>query len=248
MFEIDPRPLQAMLDQAKGDLAKAQGQLSQANAQLNQAQANLTQAEANQGKTQADVNRYTPLAREKAISTEQRSAEENLEAQHALVYAARAAYFPRISLTGFFGFQSGDLSNLFSGPGATWNFLPQIAQPLFVAGALKSNVKLAKAQREYALAQYQQAIQVAFREVSDALVQYRKVKEVRAQQELLVITLRDRSRLSYLRYQGGVDTLLNALDADRDLFSAELSLTQTRRNELLSLVQLYKALGGGWQQ
>jgi multidrug efflux system outer membrane protein len=177
-----------------------------------------------------------------------RSAEENLEAQHALVYAARAAYFPRISLTGFFGFQSGDLSNLFSGPGATWNFLPQIAQPLFVAGALKSNVKLAKAQREYALAQYQQAIQVAFREVSDALVQYRKVKEVRAQQELLVTTLRDRSRLSYLRYQGGVDTLLNALDADRDLFSAELSLTQTRRNELLSLVQLYKALGGGWQK
>lgn len=177
-----------------------------------------------------------------------RSAEENLAAQHALVNAARAAYFPRLSLTGFFGFQSSSLANLFNGPGATWNFVPQLAQPIFLAGALKSNVKLAQAQREYALAQYQQVIQAAFKEVSDALVQYRKVKEVRVQQELLVTTLRDRSRLSHLRYEGGVDTLLDTLDADRDLFAAELSLTQTRRNELLALVQLYKALGGGWQQ
>ena len=92
------------------------------------------------------------------------------------------------------------------------------------------------------------AIQTAFREVSDALVEYRMVKEIRAQQESLVTTLQDRSRLAYLRYRGGVDTQLNALDADRDLFSAELSLALTRRNELLALVQLYKALGGGWQQ
>jgi len=177
-----------------------------------------------------------------------RAAEENLEAQHALVYAAKAAYFPRISLTGALGFQSNQLSNLFTGPSSTWSFLPQITQPIFTAGRLKSNVKFAKAQQELALVQYQQTIQSAFRDVSDALVQYRKVKEIRTQQELLVTTLRDRSRLAYLRYQGGVDTLLNALDADRDLFNAELSLTQTRRNELLSLVQLYKALGGGWQQ
>ncbi|HEV2828356.1 MAG TPA: TolC family protein, partial [Pyrinomonadaceae bacterium] len=88
----------------------------------------------------------------------------------------------------------------------------------------------------------------AFREVSDALIGYRKVKEIRAQQEALVKTLRDRSRLAHLRYEGGVDTLLNALDADRELFDAELRLAQTRRNELLSLVQLYRALGGGWQQ
>jgi len=108
-------------------------------------------------------------------------------------------------------------------------------------------VKFARAQRELALVQYQQTIRTAFGEVSDALVQYRREKEIRTQQELLVTTLQDRSRLAYLRYQGGVDTLLNALDADRDLFSAELNLTQTKRNELLSLVQLYKALGGGWQ-
>ena len=177
-----------------------------------------------------------------------RAAENNLEAQHALVYAAKAAYFPRISLTGFLGFQSNQLSSLFSGPSGAWSFVPQITQPIFTAGRLKSNVKFAKAQQEFALVQYQQTIQTAFREVSDALVQYRKVKEIRTQQELLVTTLEDRSRLAYLRYEGGVDSLLNALDADRELFNSQLNLAQTRRNELLSLVQLYKALGGGWQQ
>jgi multidrug efflux system outer membrane protein len=177
-----------------------------------------------------------------------RAAEENLAAQHALVYAAKAAYFPRISLTGLLGFQSNQLSNLFTGPSRVWSFVPQITQPIFTAGRLKSDVKFAQAQQEFALVQYQQTIQAAFREVSDSLVQYRKVREIRTQQELLVTTLRDRSQLAYLRYQGGVDTLLNALDADRDLFAAELNLAQTRRNELFSLVQLYKALGGGWQQ
>lgn len=177
-----------------------------------------------------------------------RAAEENLAAQRALVSAAKAAYFPRISLTGLLGFQSNQLSSLFTGPSRAWTFIPQVTQPIFTAGRLKSNVKFARAEQELALVAYQQTIQNAFREVSDALVQYRKVREIRVQQELLVTTLQDRSRLAYLRYQGGVDTLLNALDADRDLFDAELNLTQTRRDELVSVVQLYKALGGGWQQ
>jgi multidrug efflux system outer membrane protein len=177
-----------------------------------------------------------------------RSAEENLVAQRALVSAAKKAYFPRISLTGLFGFQSNQLSSLFSGPTRAWTLVPQLTQPIFTGGRLKSEVKFAKSQQELAVIQYQQTVQNAFREVSDALIQYRKVREIRTQQELLVETLRDRSRLAYLRYQGGVDTQLNALDADRDLFDAELDLSQTKRNELLSLVQLYKALGGGWQQ
>jgi len=176
------------------------------------------------------------------------AAEQNLLARKALVSAAKKAYFPRISLTGALGFQSDQLSNLFTGPSRVWSFIPQLTQPIFTGGRLKSNVNFAKADQELALVQYQQTIQSAFREVSDALVQYRKVKEVRAQQELLVETLRDRSHLAYLRYQGGVDSLLNALDADRELFDAELNLTQSKRNEFLSLVQLYKALGGGWQQ
>jgi outer membrane protein, multidrug efflux system len=177
-----------------------------------------------------------------------RAAEQRLIETHALVRAAKAAYFPTISLTGLLGFKSNQLSSLFSGGSGAWSFAPQISQPLFTAGRLKSNVRFEQAERELALAQYEQVIQTSFREVSDALVQYRKVKEIRSQQELLVTTLRDRSRLAYLRYEGGVDTLLNALDADRELFNAELDLTLTRRNELVSLVQLYKALGGGWQQ
>ena len=176
-----------------------------------------------------------------------RAAEEGLQAQHALVYAAKAAYFPRISLTGLFGFQSNQLSDLFAGPSRAWTFVPQVTQPIFTAGRLKSNVKFARAEEELALVRYQQTIRIAFSEVSDALVQYRKVREIRTQQELLVTTLQDRSRLAHRRYEGGIDTLLNALDADRELFTAELNLTQTRRNELLSMVQVYKALGGGWQ-
>jgi len=177
-----------------------------------------------------------------------RAAEAALMAATANIGVAKASYFPRIGLTGFMGGQSNQLANLFGGPGGVWNFAPQVTAPIFNAGRVKSGVKLTEAQQQLALTQYQQAIKTAFREVSDALVENRKVKEIRAQQESLVTTLQDRSRLAYLRYQGGVDTQLNALDADRDLFAAELNLAQTRRNELLSLVQLYKALGGGWQQ
>ena len=175
------------------------------------------------------------------------AAEQSLVAANATVGAARAAYFPRISLTGLLGFQSTALSNLFSGPARIWQFVPQVTQPIFNGGRLRSNVRLATAQQELALIEYQRVIQTAFREVSDSLIQYQKVREIRTQQELLVATLRERSRLSYVRYRGGIDTLLNALDADRDLFDAELRLTQTRRNELVALVQLYRALGGGWQ-
>jgi multidrug efflux system outer membrane protein len=177
-----------------------------------------------------------------------RAAEQNLVAANAIVGVAKASYFPRISLTGFLGFQSSELSNLFSGPAGVWQFAPQITQPIFTGGRLRSNEQLAKAQQELALIQYERVIQTAFREVADALIEYRKVREIRAKQEELVATLEDRSRLSYMRYRGGVDTLLNALDADRDLFDAELGLAQSRRNELLALVQLYRALGGGWQE
>jgi outer membrane protein, multidrug efflux system len=177
-----------------------------------------------------------------------RAAEQNLIAANAIIGVAKGAYFPRISLTGLFGFQSDQLSSLFTGPTRAWQFIPQVTQPIFNAGRLKSNVRLAEAQEQIALIQYERTIQTAFREVSDGLVQYRKVRDIGTKQEQLVETLKDRSRMSYVRYEGGIDTLLNALDADRDLFAAELGLAQTRRNELLALVQLYRALGGGWQQ
>jgi outer membrane protein, multidrug efflux system len=177
-----------------------------------------------------------------------RAAEQNLIARNATVNVARAAYFPQISLTGLLGFQSNQLSSLFTGANKTWQFAPQIAQPIFTGGRLKNNVALARADQNLALVQYERSIQTAFREVSDALVQHEKVRDVRGRQEQLVLTLQDRSRLSYVRYKGGVATLLDALDADRDLFDAEVRLSQLRRDELVSIVQLYRALGGGWQQ
>jgi multidrug efflux system outer membrane protein len=176
-----------------------------------------------------------------------RAAEQNLIAANAEIGVAKASYFPQISLTGFLGGQGTQLSSLFSGPSAVWNFTPQVTQPIFTAGRLKSNVQLSQALRESALIQYEKTIQTAFTEVSDALIAHQRVRESRMQQELLVAALQDRTRLAYVRYNGGVDTLLNALDSDRDLFQAELTLSQVRLNELDSIVQLYKALGGGWQ-
>ncbi len=176
------------------------------------------------------------------------AAEQNLIAANANIGVAKAAYFPQITLTGEFGYQSTALANLFSGSRRIWSFVPQVTQTIFDAGRITSGVELAEAQQRSALAQYENAIQTGFRDVSDALVQYQKVREVRAQRELLVTALQDRKRLAYMRYKGGVDTMLNALNSDQDLFVAELSLAQARLDELLSLVQLYKALGGGWQQ
>jgi multidrug efflux system outer membrane protein len=173
-----------------------------------------------------------------------RAAEQNLVAANALIGVARAAYFPRITLTGFLGSQADQLTSLFTGPTGVWQFVPKATQPIFTGGRLRSNVELAKAQEQIALIQYERVIQTAFREVADALIQHQKVREVRSEQE--------RSRHSETDHAGssalsGRAYAVNALDADRDLFDAELGLAQTERNELLALVQLYKALGGGWQ-
>jgi outer membrane protein, multidrug efflux system len=176
-----------------------------------------------------------------------RAAEQNLIAANADIGVAKAAYFPQLSLSGFLGGQSTQLSSLFSGPASAWSFVPQLSQPIFTAGRLRSNVRLAEAQRDSAVVQYQKTIQTAFTEVSNALIAHQRMREARTKQEALVAVLEERKRLAYMRYEGGVDTQLNALDADRDLLQAKLDLRQINLNELLSVVQLYKALGGGWQ-
>ncbi len=168
-------------------------------------------------------------------------------AANANIGVAKAAYFPQISLTGSIGGQSSTLAKLFSGPNAAWSFVPQLTQPIFTAGRLKNNVRLAEAQRQDAQIAYEKSISTAFREVSDALIAHQRTRESRVEQQKLVIALQDRKRLAYRRYEGGVDTQLNALDADRDLLSAQLTLEQIRYAELVSMVQLYNALGGGWQ-
>lgn len=176
-----------------------------------------------------------------------RAAEQTLIAANANIGVAKAAYFPQISLTGALGGQSSSLANLFSGSSGVWSFVPQVTQPIFAGGRIKQGVRLAEAEREQAQVGYERSIQTAFTEVSNALIAHQRTRESRVEQERLIAALQDRKRLAYARYRGGVDTQLNALDADRDLFQAELSLAQIRYAELVSVVQLYKALGGGWQ-
>jgi len=177
-----------------------------------------------------------------------RQAEEQLVAANAEIGVARAAYFPDISLSGSGGFQSSALTDLFSGPAGAWSFGASLAQPIFTGGRLRSGVRLAEAQQQTATLFYQQSIQEAFRSVSDALFAYRKTREFRAQQELLFESAKDAARLSQMRYTGGATGYLEVLTNETNAFSAELGLVQARLNELLALVQLYEALGGGWQQ
>jgi multidrug efflux system outer membrane protein len=177
-----------------------------------------------------------------------RQAEEQLVAANAEIGVARAAYFPQISLSGSGGFQSSALTNLFSGPAGAWSFGASLAQPIFTGGRLRSGVRLAEAQQRTATLFYQQSIQGAFRNVSDALVAYRKTREFRTQQNLLFQSAEDAARLSHMRYTGGATGYLEVLTNETNAFSAELGLAQAQLSELLALVQLYEALGGGWQQ
>jgi multidrug efflux system outer membrane protein len=176
-----------------------------------------------------------------------REAEAQLMASNAQIGVAKAAYFPSITLTGSGGVESIALSKLFSGPAGMWSFVGQVAQPLYTGGSLRGGVRLAEAKRQEASLTYQQNIQQAFREVSDSLVAYAKDQEFRKQQELLTNSAQDASRLSDMRYRSGAASYLEVIDADTRYYSAELTLAQAQLNEMLDYVQLYRALGGGWQ-
>lgn len=176
------------------------------------------------------------------------SAEQLLIAANARIGVAKAAYFPQITLTGLAGYQSPALTDLFTGPAGLWSFGGQLVQPIFTAGKIRSGVRLTEAQKEEAVLFYQQSIQQAFREVSDSLVAYRKNQEFREQQALLTHSAQDATVLADSRYRGGVTSYLEVLDSDTRYFDAQLGLAQAQLNERLALVQLYNALGGGWQQ
>jgi outer membrane protein, multidrug efflux system len=176
-----------------------------------------------------------------------RQAEEVLVAANARIGAAKALYFPTFSLTGFLGLESDDLKDFATASARTWTIGLGLLQPIFNAGRIRSFNEAAAARQLQTLAQYEQVIQTAFREVSDALVGYRKSREQRIQQELLVEALADSAALANTRFLGGIDSYLQVLDAERQLFDAELELARVRANEQLNIVQLYKALGGGWE-
>jgi len=177
-----------------------------------------------------------------------RQSEELLVAANARIGVARAAYFPDISLTATPGFQSSALTSLFNGSSGLWTFAGTITQPIFEGGALRSGVQLAQAQQQEALLTYRQTIQGAFRDVSDALIAYQKTQEFREQEEQLARAAEDAARLSGMRYSAGTTNYLEVITNETNYLTAELGLAQARLNELLSLVQIYKALGGGWQQ
>jgi len=176
-----------------------------------------------------------------------RIAEENLVAANARIGEAKALLYPSIGLTASGGVASRDLKDLFSNDTGFYAIKPFVTVPIFNAGRLRANVKVTESQQRQAAMNYLQAIQQAFREVADGLIVYEKTREVRGFREKAETTLSDQARLSELRYRGGVTGYLEVLDSKRDHLDAELRLAQSLRNELLSIVLLYRALGGGWQ-
>ena len=179
-----------------------------------------------------------------------REAEQNLVAANAEIGVAKAAFFPSISLTGSVGGafgRSNVFTSLMSSHTGIWSYGAQLTQPIFTGGALKGNLRLAESEYQQALISYKQTIQQAFGDVSNALIAYQKYHQVRVRQEKTVVDLQDSVNLSLSRYRGGITTYLEVLDGQRSLYSAELTLAQARGNEYQSLVQLYDALGGGWQ-
>ena len=174
-------------------------------------------------------------------------AERALLAANASIGAARAAFFPRITLTATAGTASSTLDGLFDGGSGAWSFVPQLRLPIFEAGRLQASLDLAEIQRDINVAQYEKAIQSAFREVADALAERATMTERIDARRKQVAATQESLKLSDARYRGGVDSYLSLLDAQRSLYAAELELIGVRFSEATNRVELYKALGGGWQ-
>jgi multidrug efflux system outer membrane protein len=177
-----------------------------------------------------------------------RAQEQALIAANANIGAAKAALFPAISLTGTGGFESRSLAHLISSNSTGWTASAGATQPVFNAGALRAEVKITQAQQQQALLSYKQTIQTAFEEVSNALVAYRKYREYAEHEAKLVAAARDAVHLSQLRFQAGATSYLEVLTNNASYLADELALVAAQLNERLALVQLYNALGGGWQQ
>jgi outer membrane protein, multidrug efflux system len=175
-----------------------------------------------------------------------RQTENDLVAANARIGVAKALYYPSISLTGVFGFSSTDLSKLFQGASQAWSWGVPVAAPIFTAGAIKGQVKFAEAQQQELLIRYQKAIQTAFQEVDNSLIEQKQTKEQLDKTNRAVMALREYARLAQIRFDNGYTGYLEVLDANRNLFNAELGNAQVKATLLRSYVGLYKAIGGGW--
>lgn len=177
-----------------------------------------------------------------------REAEANLIAANAEIGVAKAQLYPDISLTGSGGVETAALTHLFTGDASLFSLSGAVTQPIFNAGRLRANVRVSEQQEQQSLFAYKQTIQQAFSNVSDALIAYTKFRQFREHEELLAQAAKDASDLAHTRYNGGITSYLEVLTNETNYFSAELSLAQAQLDERLALVQVYNALGGGWQQ
>lgn len=176
-----------------------------------------------------------------------RAAEHQLRSRNANIGAARAAFFPRFSLTGSFGSASAELSDLFGSGQESWSFAPQLTLPIFDGGRNQANLDLAKIRKDLAVAEYEKVIQLAFREVSDAIAAKDTLQREMTARQTLVKTTEMRLKLSRARYENGADDYSRYLDAQRQSFSNQSALVQVQTEQQLALVDLFRALGGGWQ-
>jgi multidrug efflux system outer membrane protein len=247
------------------DLRQAEAELASAAAQVPDLQRQIAQTEHQLsilvGRNPGGITRGRPLTGQTFPPTvpaglpsallerrpDIRQAEDALVAANARIGVARAAFFPQISLTGFFGFESVALSDLFTGPSRIWQFGPTVTVPIFNAGRNRANLALTEAQQREALVRYEQAIQQAFREVEDALIAYGKAREALVEQTAAVRASREALSIAEFRYTAGLTSYLDVLDTQRTLLTAEVAEGRTLLVQLVAVVQLYRALGGGWE-
>lgn len=247
--DLDLRQAQSQVEAARVDIARYTGQVALDENALNllvgaPVSANLLPNELGTDGALKDIAPGLPsevLLRRPDILM----AEHQLKTAYANIDAARAAFFPRIALTAGAGLMSGDLSGLFRLGATTWSFAPQVVLPIFDTGARKANLKVAQVDRDLAIAEYEKAIQSAFREVSDSLSLRTRLMEQQNAQQALLNTLEQTYRLSEARYQAGIDSYLSVLVAQRSMYGAQQALLTLRMARLGNLVTLYKVLGGG---
>jgi multidrug efflux system outer membrane protein len=247
---LDVRQAEQLLYIAGAQIAAEERNIAQTENALSLLQGNAPSAQARGNHDQIVVPEKLPAGLPSTLLERRpdiRAAEQNLISANAQIGAAKALYFPQISLTAFAGGQSRGLLDLVSAPARVYSFAPAALLPIFHAGQIRSQVRLTEAQERELLVRYQQTIFTALREVSDALAEFDHTREQRAEQGKLVRTLTDTVQLSEIRYKGGLDSYLQVLDAQRNLFAGELTLAQLQLRERGAVLQLYRALGGGWQ-
>lgn len=251
--ELDLRQVQTQVDTARGDVARATSLVAQDENNLNLVVGCPVPAELLPQTLSENLTAVQDIAPGLPSEVLLRrpdvlQAENLLKGFNANIGAARAAFFPRITLVSSIGASSDELSGLFKSGTGAWTFAPQIVLPIFDAGARSAQLKVAEVDRDIAVAQYEKTIQTAFREVTDSLAQHGTIDEQLAAQQSLVKATGTRYILSQTRYDKGIDSYLNVLDAQRSLYSAQQGLIATRLTRLVNQVTLYKVLGGGWEK